>query len=54
VLETKQDIVKRLGRSTDDRDAFALTFAAPVAPVEEAYTYRQEYREPLGADAWMR
>lgn len=33
VIEGKQELVKRLGRSPDDADALALTFARPVAPI---------------------
>jgi hypothetical protein len=31
VIESKEELVKRLGRSPDDGDALALTFAHPVA-----------------------
>lgn len=31
LLEKKQDVIKRLGHSTDDADALALTYAAKVA-----------------------
>lgn len=34
-LEAKEDIKEKLGRSPDRADALALTFAYPVAPVEE-------------------
>lgn len=53
VIEAKKDIVKRLGRSTDDGDALILTFAQPVAPVPPAP--RPTYRPPSSrADGWMR
>jgi hypothetical protein len=41
LLESKDAIVKRLGRSPDLGDAAALTFAAPVAMVARATTVRK-------------
>lgn len=41
LLESKDAIVKRLGRSPDLGDAAALTFAAPVAMVARANTMRR-------------
>lgn len=51
VIEAKEQIVKRMGRSPDDGDALALTFACPVAAVAE----REEHARPRyqGTDAWM-
>lgn len=54
VIESKQDIVKRLGHSPDDGDAFVLTFAQPVAPPPriESRGYRPAPRS--NPDGWMR
>jgi hypothetical protein len=52
-LESKELIKKRIGRSTDDGDAWALTFAHPVKakPVVKKKT---QYRYPgQGATGWM-
>jgi hypothetical protein len=52
VIESKQEIAKRLGRSPDDSDALWLTFAQPVAPVQD---FRNAYVEPplRSGDSWM-
>jgi hypothetical protein len=50
VIESKEQVVKRLGRSPDDADALALTFARAVAPEEPEYHAPPRYR---GADSWM-
>lgn len=41
VLESKEDMKERLGRSPDDGDALALTFAMPVAPKREQERVRR-------------
>jgi hypothetical protein len=51
LLESKQDIQKRLGRSTDDADALALTWAMPVAS-EQAKKERRVRRESAEVTAW--
>jgi hypothetical protein len=52
LLEPKQDIIKRLGHSTDDGDALALTFYAPVKS-EQARRKQIEKRRPSQvASAW--
>ena len=52
VLEPKEDVAQRLGRSTDDSDALALTFAQVVAPPAP----RRQRTEPsvqAGPNSWM-
>lgn len=49
-IEPKDEIKKRLGRSPDRADAFALTFAAPVAPKEIRMGLGQ--RMPVDFDPW--
>ena len=44
LLESKQLVIKRLGHSTDDGDALALTFAMPVAPKIERRETEGRYR----------
>jgi phage terminase large subunit len=46
-IEPKAEIKKRLSRSPDRADAFALTFAAPVVPkaLREAQNFRQSARK---------
>jgi hypothetical protein len=52
LLEPKDEIKKRLGRSPDRADALALTFAAPVAPLEIAQArHAQQYVE-TDFDPW--
>ena len=49
ILEDKKEIKKRIGRSTDDGDAFALTFSFPVsAPT----TKPKPARYPKPVSAW--
>ena len=48
VLESKEDIIERGEASPDDGDAFALTFAAPVAPRGAADTTEYRYDWRLG------
>jgi hypothetical protein len=48
VLESKEDIIDRGEASPDDGDAFALTFAAPVAPRSAADTAEYRYDWRLG------
>lgn len=43
LLEPKEKIKERLGRSVDYADALALTFAAPVAPALDRHLERQLY-----------
>ena len=43
-LEAKAEIKKRLGHSTDDGDALALTFAMPVGPKPKLNTPRRQPR----------
>jgi hypothetical protein len=43
LLEPKEKIKERLGRSVDYADSLALTFAAPVAPVIDRNLERQLY-----------
>ena len=43
-LEAKAQIKKRLGHSTDDGDALALTFAMPVGPKPKVNTPRRQPR----------
>ncbi len=48
ILEDKREIKKRIGRSTDDGDAFALTFSFPVAtPVIKKN--KPSYPKPVSA-----
>ena len=49
-LEAKDKIKDRLGRSTDDGDALALTFAMPVVAPTVRDRYRNVHREV--ARAW--
>jgi hypothetical protein len=51
VIESKEEMKKRLVQSPDDGDAFALTFAHPVAPVEHAAPERRNYDR--GPQGWM-
>ena len=55
VLESKQEIVERLGRSPDDGDALALTFAQQVAPLHQRpWNARHEpVKRPGGSQSWM-
>lgn len=45
LLEPKEKIKERLGRSVDYADALALTFAAPVAPAIDRHLERELYGE---------
>lgn len=58
LLEEKQSIIKRLGHSTDDGDALALTFAMPVpseATRPKPYDSIQAVgATPQGIGGWMR
>jgi hypothetical protein len=52
LLEPKQDIIKRLGHSTDDGDALALTYYAPVRS-KQAKEERERKRRPSSVvSAW--
>lgn len=48
-VESKEDIIKRLGRSTDDGDAVVMAFW-PGEPEEVTTTYEESYRVRIGAD----
>lgn len=53
LLESKDKIKERLGRSVDYADSLALTFAAPVAPTIDRHLERQLYGdidEPYNPD----
>lgn len=55
VIESKADIVKRLGCSPDDGDAFVLTFANPIAPTPpNSPRWRSQPQRPRGENDWMR
>jgi hypothetical protein len=43
ILESKDDMKKRLGRSPDSGDALALTFAYPVYPLNQLQSLQQQY-----------
>lgn len=49
-LEPKDEIKKRIGRSTDDGDAVALTFAAPV--VAKSHPLSPHFQRAGGAVEW--
>ncbi|WP_417204115.1 terminase large subunit domain-containing protein [Sutterella wadsworthensis] len=51
ILESKDKIKERIGRSTDLADALALTFAAPVAPKLDQRLERQLYGSSNDYDA---
>jgi len=51
VLEAKDEVMKRLGRSTDDGDALALTFAQSVAPAEGPNP--RPFNPGVSGDSWM-
>ena len=51
ILESKDKIKERIGRSTDLADALALTFAAPVAPKLDQRLERQLYGSSNNYDA---
>jgi hypothetical protein len=52
LLELKQDVIKRLGHSTDDGDALGLTYYAPVRS-KQAKEERERKRRPSSVvSAW--
>ena len=51
ILEPKEKIKERIGRSPDLADALALTFAAPVAPKVDARLAKQLYGQQGDYDA---
>jgi hypothetical protein len=54
VLESKKEIVRRIGRSPDNADALALTFAMKVNVEREQPRYRPwEHGARGGPDAWL-
>jgi len=50
-LESKAEIQKRGETSPDDADAFCLTFARPVAPIQRRPN--PPPRKYQGPDAWL-
>ena len=53
MIESKDDLRKRGERSPDDWDAFALTFAAPVANRAEQAVRGHGLSMPSGSGGWM-
>jgi hypothetical protein len=53
VIESKDEIVKRIGRSPDDADALALTFAQTVAVQLRRTNPNPRPRGSSGPNGWM-
>lgn len=54
MLEPKDAIKKRLGRSPDEAEALALTFAVPDMPAEQSGIYRMPKARPVEYDPYAR
>jgi hypothetical protein len=53
LLESKQDIIKRLGHSTDDADSLVLTYAAPVQSRQKEREKQQKRQQQTArVTAW--